>query len=389
MQWLGRARCRRAARKAESQTPSEAVSVETGGLLYSPMRHAFAVLLCAAMLPSSALAQEPLAIRADFLFYGDNTEFRNPFREGETLFGAAVRVTAEVPLNDRVTVSAGGFGNQRFGSENAFEQVRPVLSLIVRGRRSSFVLGTLPPPTSELPTGPDRNGPHELLPPLQRETLAYERPYETGLAWTFNGSELNHHFWLEWQRLNTPEHRERFDGGMRTSYRVSRLITLPLQFHLVHEGGQLHASGAVADSGAVAAGAILGGTIGGSYAATLELLALGSRHVPDRSRPELGADGTAFFGRAAAERSGWRGHVIFWRGRNFIKDEGDANYLSLARNGDRYRGTRDYSEAGLSRRFTLARAAVIDVSGRVHRVEGRYEYSYRIASVVSAFWKIR
>jgi hypothetical protein len=353
------------------------------------MRLAFAMLLCAATLPSRASAQDQLAIRSDFLFYGDNTEFRNPFREGETLFGAAVRVTAEVALSDLLTVSAGGFGNQRFGSANAFEQVRPVLSLVVRGRRSSFVFGTLPPPTSELPSGPDRNGPHVLLPPLQRETLAYERPYETGLAWTFNGSQLNHHFWLEWQRLNTPEHRERFDGGIRTSYRVSRLITLPVQFHVVHEGGQLHASGAVADSGAIAAGAALNGTIGGSYVASLEMYALGSRHVPDRSRPELSADGSAFFGRAAAERSGWRGHVIFWRGRNFIKDEGDANYLSVARNGDRYRGTRDYSEAGLSRRFTLARAAVIDVSGRVHRVEGRYEYSYRIASVVSAFWKIR
>src|SRR5688572_7392750 len=130
------------------------------------------VLLCAIMLPSSALAQEQLAIRSDFLFYGDNTEFRNPFREGETMFGAAVRVTAEVGLNDRVTVSAGGFGNQRFGSEDAFEQVRPVLSLIVRGRRSSFVLGTLPPRTTDRPLGPDRDGPHELLPPLQRETLA-------------------------------------------------------------------------------------------------------------------------------------------------------------------------------------------------------------------------
>ena len=347
------------------------------------------VLLCAAALPSSAAAQEQLAIRSDFLFYGDNTEFSNPFREGETLFGAAVRVTAEVALNDRVIVSAGGFGNQRFGSHTAFEQVRPVLSLTVRGRRSSFVFGTLPPPTRELPTGPDRSGPHELLPPLQRDTLTYERPYETGLAWTFNGSELKHHFWLEWQRLNTPEHRERFDGGIRTSYRVSRHVTLPLQFHIVHEGGQLYPSGAVADSEAIAAGAIVGGTIRGSYAATLEVFALGSRHVPDRSRPELSADGSAFFGRAAAERAGWRGHVIFWRGRNFIKDEGDPNYLSVWRNGHRYRGTRDYSEAGLSRRFTLAPAALIDVSARVHRVEGRYAYSYRIASVVSAFWKIR
>jgi hypothetical protein len=341
------------------------------------------------MLPTSiASAQEELRLRSDFLFYGDNTEFRNPFREGETLFGAAVRVTAEAQLSQRVTVSAGGFGHQRFGSDRAFEQVRPVLSLIVRGRRSSFVFGTLPPPASDGPAGPDRNGPHDMLPPLQRDTLAYERPHETGLAWTFDGSRLNHHFWLEWQRLNTAAHRERFDGGIRTSYRVSRHVTLPLQFHIVHEGGQLHASGPVADSGAIAAGAIIGGTIG-SYASTLEVFALGSRYVPDRSRPELSADGSAFFGRAAAERSGWRGHVIFWRGRNFIKDEGDANYLSAERSGERYRGIRDYSEAGLSRRFTLARAAAIDVSGRLHRVEGRYEYSYRVASVVSAFWKIR
>jgi hypothetical protein len=353
------------------------------------MRHAFAVLLFASLLPSSASAQESLGIRSDFLFYGDNTEFRNAFREGETLFGAAVRVTAEVGLSDRVTVSAGGFGHQRFGSENAFEQVRPVLSLTVRGRRSSFVLGTLPPPTSDGPMGPDRNGPHGMLPPIQRETLAYERPYETGLAWTFDGTRLTHHFWLEWQRLNTPDHRERFDGGMRTSYRLSKLLTVPIQLHITHEGGQLYQSGAVADSGAVAAGAMLSGAVRGVYAASLETFVLASRHVPDRSRPGLGADGTAFFGRAAAERAGWRGHLIFWRGRNFIKDEGDANYLSIARSGDRYRGTRDYSEAGLSRRFILARAAVLDVSARVHRVEGRYEYSYRIAGVASAFWKIR
>ena len=353
------------------------------------MRRQAILLLCAAVLPWHASAQEQLAIRSDFLFYGDNTEFRNPFREGETIFGAALRVSAELELNDRVTVSAGGFANQRFGSDAAFEQVRPVLSLTVRGRRSAFVLGTLPPPTSDLPAGPDHNGPHALLPPLQRETLAFDRPYETGLAWTFNGSDLKHHFWLEWQRLNTREHRERFDGGMRTSYRLSDHVTLPLQLHVVHEGGQLHPSGAVADSAAIAAGALVGGTIARGYSATLEVFGLASRYVPDRSRPNLSRDGTAFFGRAAVQRSGWRGHVIFWRGRNFIKDEGDLNYQSITRSAGRYRGTRDYSEAGLTRRFTLASAAVLDVAGRLHRVEGRYEYSYRILSVVSASWKIR
>ena len=352
------------------------------------MRRQAILLLCAALLPSNAASQEQLTIRSDFLFYGDNTEFRNPFREGETIFGAAFRVTAELGLNDRVTVSAGGFANQRFGSDTAFERVRPVLSLTVRGRRSAFVFGTLPPLTSELPSGPDRNGPHVLLPPLQRETLAFDRPYETGLAWTFNGTDLQHHFWLEWQRLNTPAHRERFDGGMRTSYRFSDHLTVPLQLHVVHEGGQLHQSGAVTDSAAIAIGAIVAGTIARS-AATLEVFGLGSRSVPDRGRPNLSRDGTAFFGRVAAEQSGWRGHVIFWRGRNFIKDEGDLNYQSITRSGERYRGTRDYSEAGLTRRFTLARAAVLDVAGRLHRVERRYEYSFRILSVVSGSWKIR
>lgn len=347
------------------------------------------LLLCAALLPAGASAQDKLAIRSDFLFYGDNTEFHNPFREGETLFGAAVRVFADIELADGVTVSAGGFGNQRFGSEDAFELVRPVLSLTVRGKRSSFVLGTLPAPTSDIPSGPDRDGPHELLPPLQRETLAFDRPYESGLAWTFDGTRLRHHFWLAWQRLNTPEHRERFDGGTRTSYQLTPHLALPLQLHIVHEGGQLHQSGPVADSGAVATGVIVSGAIGERYRATLDLFALGSRYVPDRSRPELSRDGVGFFGRAAAEWSGWRGHVIFWRGRNFIKDEGDTNYLSMMRNGDRYRGTRDYSEAGLTRHFTLARGAGLDVSGRLHRVEQHYEYSFRFLSVVSAFWKIR
>ena len=76
------------------------------------------------------------------------------------------------------------------------------------------------------------------------------------------------------------------------------------------------------------------------------MFGLGSRHVPDRSRLDLTRDGVAFLGRASVE-------------------------------------------AGVTRRFTLARAAVLDASGRLHRVEGKYEYSFRIVSVLSAFWTVR
>lgn len=346
-------------------------------------------LLAGAVCPSSVVAQPHVSIQPDVLFYGDNTEFRNLFREGETIFGAAIRLALGVELNDRVTLLVGGFANLRFGSDQAFEQARPVVSLTVRGNRSAFIFGTLPAPTLSAPVGPDRGGPHALLPPLQRETLSYDRPYEAGLAWTFTGATLRHSFWLDWQRLNTPEHRERFDAGFNASLRVSDLVSLPLRIHVVHEGGQLHASGPVADSAAVAAGVDVHGTVATNYRASLELFGLISRNVPDRSRPDLSRDGVGFFGRASAERSGWRAHIIFWRGRNYIKDEGDPNYLSVLRSGVRYQGTRDYAEAGLTRRFTLAPGALLEVSGRLHRIESHYEYSYRILSIVSSSWRIR
>lgn len=348
-----------------------------------------ALALAAALAASlPAAAQEHVSVHSNVLLYGDNTEFRNPFREGETILGGAVRVAADIDSGPRVRLSLGGFFNRRFGSDRAVELARPVVALTVLGDRSTFVFGTFPGPV-HAQSGPDRMGPHGLLPPLQRETLSFERPYEAGLRWTFRGAALRHEMWLAWQRLNTPEHRERLDAGLESEARLTRTISLPLQIHVVHQGGQRYASGPVADSFAAAGGMNLHGRTASVAKLSLELYALAARYVPDRSRPELSRNGVAFFGRAAAERDGWRAHLIVWRGRNFIKDEGDPNYLSIRRGGARYRGTRDYAEAGLARRFTLAPSTRLEVSGRFHRVENDYEYSYRLVSLVSLGWRVR
>src|SRR5688500_6243716 len=119
--------------------------------------------------PQGTLAgQEHLTVRTDLMLYGDNTEFRNPFREGETILGAAIRPALDVSLNPRVTVTLGAVANQRFGGDSAFEIVRPVVSVAFRAGSSTFLMGTLPGPRAGLPEGPDRTGPHGLLPPLQR-----------------------------------------------------------------------------------------------------------------------------------------------------------------------------------------------------------------------------
>ena len=331
---------------------------------------------------TAARAQEHVALGADVLLYGDNTEFRNPFREGETIFGAAARVTANIEMNPRTTLTLGVLGNQRFGSDDAFELVRPVIALSVKGTRSSFVFGVFPARRSDAPPGPDLGGPHRLLPPLQRETLTFDRPFEPGLQWTFDGSRVRHQMWLEWQRLNTSDHRERFDAGVRADVRRGP-FSVPLQLHVVHQGGQLFASGPVADSVALAGGLTFEHEFDTMGRATFEGYGLLSRYVPDRAVPDRSRDGTALFGRSALVHGGWRAHLIVWRGRNFIKDEGDLNYQSLTRDGTRYRGTRDYAEVGASRTFTLAPGASLEVSARFHRVEHYYEYSYRVTSTIN------
>jgi hypothetical protein len=355
------------------------------------------IILCACGRADPAQARQGLTVGGDVVFYGDNTEFHNPFREGATLFGAAARIDARVEMNDAVTLAAGVFANQRFGSEDAFELVRPVLALIVSSRRSRFVFGTLDTPRVGRPQGPDRAGPHGLLPPIQRETLAFERPYEAGFQWTYEGPVLKHEAWLDWQRLNTPDHRERFDAGMRAEGRITGTLSIPFQTHVVHEGGQLFSAGPVRDSFVLASGLVVGHnrprgqsrddaepTPGRPFGVTIELLGFWSRHTADREAAKPTLAGGAFFGRAAVERRQWRAHLVAWRGDDFVKDEGDSNYMSMRRDGTRYRGVRDYAEAGFTWTWTPAPGALVETSFRFHRIERHYEYSYRVLGVVRA-----
>lgn len=349
-------------------------------------------LLAALFLTSPALAQESATLRTSVLFYGDNTEFRNPFREGETLFGAAIRLFGEVEINDRVVLNLGAVGNHRFGADEAFEFVRPIASLSIRSRsgHSRFIIGSLDTTNVWEPAGPDHGGPHGLLPPLQRETLAFDRPYDAGLQWFFESPRVRHESWINWQQVNTPQHRERFDVGSESRIVLRGPFSIGLQGHVVHRGGQLFASGPVADSYAYGPGALVRGRTRLLDVLAFEVFGLVSHFVPDREAESLNRDGAGVFMRLQAARAGWRGHVIVWRGDDFLKEEGDANYLAVRMDGRRWRGVRDYSEIGVTRILEPAPGVALEISARFHRIEpDHYEYSYRILGSTNLRWRIR
>ena len=345
--------------------------------------------LLIAARPASAQVRE-LHLETRLVFYGDNAEFSNPFRTGATVLGTYGVVFLEADVSERLAVRAGGFGNWRFGSSAGIDQGRPVLALVIRGDRAQVVLGTLDTTRHVTGQGPDRTGPHGLLPPMQRETLAFERAHESGLQWIVDAPRYTQDAWINWQRLNTASHREIFDVGIATRTRLRPDLALRADLHVVHQGGQNGGAPApVADSVAAAVGIEAGGPVGRLDRMSVEIAGVGSRNVVDRQRPDATKRGLGTLLRLGFEDAGWRAHVLMWRADDYVKVEGDPLYQSVRRDGTTYRGLRDYAEAGLSRRFDLAPEAFVETSLRFHRAEHHYGYSFRVVGVANLRWKLR
>jgi hypothetical protein len=340
--------------------------------------------LVGAVAPRPASAQiPPLTLHTRLVFYGDDTEFSNQFRPGETIVGTYALAFLDAAIGDRLIVRAGGFGNWRLGSEQPIDQGHPVLALIVSHGPQQFIFGTLETMRHVRGDGPDRTGPHGLLPPMQQETLSFTRPYESGLQWTVDSPRYTHDAWMNWQRMNTRVHREIFDTGMATLTRLQPAVAIRGDVHFYHRGGQQGGVEPVTDSVSAAAGVELGGPVGDKNHVTLELIALGSRYVPDRQQPQLTMGGFATFLRLSVEHDGWRVHAILWRGNGFVAIEGDPLYGSIRHDGTRWLPLRDYAEVGASRKFILAENAFLETSLRLHRAEDNYEISFRILGVAN------
>ena len=122
----------------------------------------------------------------------------------------------------------------------------PIVSLRLHSPTQHLTLGTLS--TDRADFGRDRTTPHGLLPPLATETLWFTRAYEAGVQWQVRTPKVAHEVWYNYQKLNTPEHREKFDVGITGRLPISGPATAAYQIHLVHHGGELYAGELLHDS---------------------------------------------------------------------------------------------------------------------------------------------
>jgi len=337
--------------------------------------------VCAGLMLVESVSGQTISWKNSFTFYGDNTEFFNAYRKGETILGTFFSSYLHVELGTEFILMAGVFGNYRSGSERFLESFLPVLSFRYQGAHSLGVMGMLHTVRR-----------HGYLDALQVSTLEFTRPVEYGLQWVERRGFLDVDAFLNWQKLNTPESREVIDFGVVSTVPLISGVELALQFHGLHRGGQLFSAGQpVTNNTAGGPGLRVRLDVPSLFPATFEVYRLYSKgHIePDvpPDRPETG-HGTLL--RLEVNPGAWEVWGISWWGHNYLAEEGDNHYNSRGWDPSFYREDRRYSELGVARTFSLTPEVTIRGQFRLHLIDDStpqalfgtdLQFSYRLEIV--------
>jgi hypothetical protein len=345
----------------------------------SRVRRALALAGFALAWWAAPAGAQRLAWRTTATLYADNTEFFTPYRVGETLLGGQLATALEFRTGRRTTFSAGVWADHRFGDTKFADPIRPIIQFRYRGRTSTAIIGSF---------FPERR--HGHLEPLEVTTLEITRPIEYGGQWTERRRHWDAEVYLDWQALNTEEQREVFDYGFVGRVRPVRVLSLEAQLHGLHHGGQLFDAGVpVTNNTVYGLGATVADRVGELGRTSLSVFRLWSHGNIDPN-PPLGRpdNGRGWYVRGGVTPKGWfELFGIWWRGRDYLAQEGDNNYNSVAADTAFYRSRRKYWEVGLLRRTEIENGVTLDVEFRVHRIDDEesvaflgtsLEYSYRL-----------
>jgi hypothetical protein len=345
------------------------------------------VLICLAQ-PAGTASAQAFTWKSGTTFYGDNTEFFNPYRVGQTILGAQMETYFSADIGPRTEVILGVYGDHRSGRSDFFDEMKPLLGFRYHTGSSLGALGTL--------VTENRHG---YLEPLEVTTLEFTRPVEYGLQWREEHPWIGGEIFLDWQHLNTRESREIFDYGLLFHVRPSSYLTLEFQGHGLHHGGQLYTAGVpVTNNQAAAFGIRVHGRLPVVDSSSLAVYRLVSHgHIDPTPEPGRPDHGHGTYVRGGFSPGGWlEVFTIQWWGRDFLSEEGDNSYNSRGANPEYYKSNRHYQEYGVVKQVAIESGVALDAEFRLHKFDhlrsialgnSDWEYSYRL--VIRAPFEVR
>jgi hypothetical protein len=201
-----------------------------------------------------------------------------------------------------------------YGDEDFVSDVKPLLSYTFHLDDSFyFTMGYL--------NNEDR---HYMLDAIQSEELEYTRQIDYGFQVLLKNRYSRFDTWLNWNLLNTPEQREYLDIGTNLFLYIFNFI-FNVQGYWSHHGGELFQSEPVQNFYQLALG------IENFYTINTRILTkVGYKlyYLADREKIEAipGSTGKGFSGELYFYLRNFKLYFDYWKGDNFITEEGDPLY---------------------------------------------------------------
>lgn len=337
-------------------------------IMTAPRIRLFWVLPLLVACIGSARAED-LTLKNELTFYGDNTEFFDPYRLRQTLLGQQLQSFFQVPTGPR-TGFEGGLFLDHASAQNDTTNALPIFSFKFHSDDFVGVLGTLHPVHR-----------HGFIEPLEVTTLELTRPIEYGFQWLQTSDAFHMDAFLDWQQVLSPSQRETFDYGGTIDWPLLPATVLMAEYHGYHVGGVTY-PGPVWNNFATAVGPRF--ELGGPEHTTdsLSLLGLTSKTLDLTGYP--GPDvGYAFYAKAVVWLvPGFNVFGIDWVGQDYYSAEGDGNYNSVGYDGVYYQSSRTYEELGVQFEQEIESNILFDAEFRSHWIDNTWANSFRFVAQV-------
>jgi len=282
----------------------------------------------------------------------DNT-FTNGLGRDTTLIGNLVNASIYKRLLPTLEAEIGVFANMPFGHDREVSQVRPIMRLTYQPiEQIKAVIGTLQMPHQDFHNAVFYRGNRFL------------RPIEQGAQMLVDSELYRQDLFINWEQAFRGSAPNRFDVGY-----AGQLKFGPLHFngqaHWVRNGQalfKLDRSFQTGDNLVVAASPELVLEPSRYFPALPWWNQLGIRftYLTSYNQTDAGAEATRGRGyelQAWLDLAGWRPYLAFWKGRNFISQQGDPEFRAS-----------NFPEVGLSKTVRLGDRASIEFGAQARRI---------------------
>lgn len=282
----------------------------------------------------------------------DNT-FTNGLGRDTTLIGNLINASIYKRLLPTLEAEFGVFANKPFGHDTEVSQVRPIMRLTYEPTEEiTGLVGTLHVPHQDF---------HNAL--FYRGNR-FLRPIEQGAQMLVDSTHYRQDLFINWEQAFRGSAPNRFDVGY-----AGQLKFGPLRFngqaHWVRNGQalfKLDRSFDTRDNLVVAAGPELVLEPSRYFPALPWWNQLGIRftYLTSYNHTDAGPEATRGRGyelQAWLDLAGWRPYLAFWKGRNFISQQGDPEFRAS-----------NFPEIGLSKTVRLGDRASIEFGAQARRI---------------------